>query len=286
MGTMSTNAAIAALINQPPKSGRGGLRTIGGAQSGEILGGGASSHREPIHKRGTLSHYALIYVLEGSGDYRVDDGEAWPIRPGSIYHEFPHRRREVLVTGGYTECYLCLGPSLFNYLLELGIVDIQRPVRDIGLDLGLARELIRYIDAIPTLREAALAPHLARGLELVTRLIMRGAEHADPEATMIDEVCELLAQRLNERLSLEALTKHFPISYERLRKIFRQRMGLSPGEYRIRRRIDRARELLTRSTAPLTDIADALGYDTPFAFSRQFKQVVGVPPSEYRHQRL
>jgi len=99
---------------------------------------------------------------------------------------------------------------------------------------------------------------------------------------MIDEACELLARRLDERVPLEALADRFAISYERLRKIFRQRMGLSPGEYRIRRRIERARELLTSSPAPLEEIASELGYSTPFAFSRQFKQVVGMPPSSYR----
>ena len=281
---MGTTAAFRDLVLDRPATGRGGLRTIGGADSGEVFGGGGGSHPGPLHKRGILPHYAIIYVLEGEGEYRLDDGAPWAVGPGCVYHEFPGRLRDVRVAGHYTECYLCLGPSLFAYLHAMGIIDPARPVLDAGLDLALARELVRYLDALPGLREAALPRHLARGLELVTRLIARGGERTDPTAAIIDQACGLLALRLDERVPLADLLAPIPLGYERLRKRFRERMGLSPGEYRIRRRIERARELLTTHREPLTGIAEALGYDTPFAFSRQFKQVVGMSPSAYRHQ--
>jgi AraC-like DNA-binding protein len=72
------------------------------------------------------------------------------------------------------------------------------------------------------------------------------------------------------------------LSYERFRKIFRQRQGLSPGDYRIRRRIDQAKALITQHRLSNKEIAYALGYADPFTFSKQFKQVVGMSPAVFR----
>lgn len=282
---MARATTIRDLIADRPATGRGGLRTIGGADSAELFGGGCSASLVTMAKRGILPHYAIIYVLEGEGEYRLDDGPAWPIGPGSVYHEYPGRMRDVRVPGPYAECYLCLGPSLFAYLHGLGIIDPQRPTVRADLDLGLAREIVRYLDALPTLREAELPRYLAKALELATRLNAHGTGRDDPVASLVDEACHLLAQDLDARLPLEDLLAPIPLGYERLRKRFRERMGLSPGEYRIRRRIERARELLGDGRTTVGAVAETLGYDTPFAFSRQFKQLVGVAPSAYRPQR-
>jgi AraC-like DNA-binding protein len=72
------------------------------------------------------------------------------------------------------------------------------------------------------------------------------------------------------------------MGYESFRKEFRARMGVSPGDYRIRRRIDRARELLTSTTQSVKEIAYELGYPNPSVFSLQFKREVGRSPEHYR----
>ena len=83
-------------------------------------------------------------------------------------------------------------------------------------------------------------------------------------------------------LGMTALSARLGLGYERFRKVFRQRVGMSPGEYRIRRRIDRARALIAQHRLSNTQVAHALGYRDPFTFSKQFKQVVGVSPGAFR----
>ena len=74
------------------------------------------------------------------------------------------------------------------------------------------------------------------------------------------------------------------LSYERIRKLFMKQIGVSPHAYRIRRRLDRACELLREGKASVSEIAERLGYADPFTFSRQFTKERGTSPSAYRKQ--
>ncbi len=64
--------------------------------------------------------------------------------------------------------------------------------------------------------------------------------------------------------------------------LFRRATGSGVIEYVKRLRMSRARELLVTTIVPVRDIADAVGYDDPFYFSRQFRGVHGCSPTTYR----
>jgi len=99
---------------------------------------------------------------------------------------------------------------------------------------------------------------------------------------VIESACVALSRDLDKRLDTATLAASYGLSYERFRKIFRERTGISPGEYRIRRRIDRARVLIAQDRLSNKEVAYQLGYADPFTFSKQFKQVVGVSPELFR----
>lgn len=74
---------------------------------------------------------------------------------------------------------------------------------------------------------------------------------------------------------------HSGISYARLRKAFRARFGVSPGRYRIERRLALAASLLRHDGRGVAEVAAILGYPSPFAFSAQFRARFGKPPSRW-----
>jgi len=53
----------------------------------------------------------------------------------------------------------------------------------------------------------------------------------------------------------------------------------------IQTRLELARQLILESGLSLMDIADELGYQDLYFFSRQFKQRYGQPPSTYRNNK-
>ena len=64
--------------------------------------------------------------------------------------------------------------------------------------------------------------------------------------------------------------------------MFKQHTGLSPQEYLMQYRLQRACRLLTATMLSVQAIAADVGYDNPMTFSRMFKNAYGISPTEYR----
>ena len=75
------------------------------------------------------------------------------------------------------------------------------------------------------------------------------------------------------------------VSERTLRRRFHAATGTSPHAYLLQRRTEEARRLLGETDLPVKAIAARLGYADVYFFSRQFRQLAGVPPAAYRKSR-
>lgn len=94
-----------------------------------------------------------------------------------------------------------------------------------------------------------------------------------------------MSQHLNQPLQVSALASMVNISPSHYFALFKRHSGRAPMDYFTRLRMERACRLLDTTGSSVKEVAAALGYDDPFYFSRVFKSVQGVAPSEYRAQR-
>jgi len=62
--------------------------------------------------------------------------------------------------------------------------------------------------------------------------------------------------------------------------------GRTPHEWLTKLRLERAQELMRNPKMPLTEIALAVGYQTPSAFSAAFRRDTGMTPSSFRRLAL
>jgi AraC-like DNA-binding protein len=84
-------------------------------------------------------------------------------------------------------------------------------------------------------------------------------------------------------LDVEALARGAHMSAGHLSREFRLAYGESPYSYLMTRRIERAMALLRRGDLSVTDVCFAVGCSSLGTFSTRFTELVGVPPSTYRH---
>lgn len=82
--------------------------------------------------------------------------------------------------------------------------------------------------------------------------------------------------------TLEALAHEAGCSRSVLAERFQQRVGHTPMQYLAHWRMLLAAQLLRSGTAPLTRIAQDIGYQTDTAFSRAFRREYGQPPATWR----
>ena len=65
-----------------------------------------------------------------------------------------------------------------------------------------------------------------------------------------------------------------------------QEVDVSPNDYLTRFLVTQACELLERSTLSMAEVAASVGYSDQLYFSRVFKKVIGLPPTQYKQQKL
>ena len=94
-----------------------------------------------------------------------------------------------------------------------------------------------------------------------------------------------MVRHVDSPLSLPQLADKLGVSPSALSHRFKDETGVSPQRTYRQLRIARSQELLA-SGASVSEVSDAMGFATPYHFSRLFAQVVGVPPSAFKEQRL
>ena len=87
-----------------------------------------------------------------------------------------------------------------------------------------------------------------------------------------------------QSLDVEALARDAHMSAGHLSRQFRLAYGESPYGYLMTRRIERAMTLLRRGDLSVTDVCFAVGCSSLGTFSTRFTELVGMPPSTYRHE--
>lgn len=97
----------------------------------------------------------------------------------------------------------------------------------------------------------------------------------EPAVTYINE------NFLSEKLSAEGLAKRCGISYAYLKRLFIRRFGMPPKRYVISLKINLACDLLRSEMYSVSQVAEMSGYDDIYFFSRQFKEYIGISPTEF-----
>jgi AraC family transcriptional regulator len=98
----------------------------------------------------------------------------------------------------------------------------------------------------------------------------------------VRRVTTYMRDRLDQDISLNELAGLLNLSRFHFCTAFRFATGQTPYEWLTIRRIERARDLLGNPTLRVTDIALAVGYSTPSAFSVGFRKVTGMTPTDFR----
>ena len=93
---------------------------------------------------------------------------------------------------------------------------------------------------------------------------------------------ELLRERLDDAVTLDALADHAGIDKFHLCRAFRAQVGLPPHAYLTRLRIMRAKELLAAGVRP-SEIAPRVGLYDQSQLNRHFRRIVGTTPGAYAH---
>lgn len=101
---------------------------------------------------------------------------------------------------------------------------------------------------------------------------------------IIREIHNRLIQRIDERITIEALSKEYLINPTTLKAAFKSVYGTSIAAHMKEHRMKKAAEMLRDSDMSIAEIAQAVGYDSQSKFTAAFKAFFQVLPKEYKRK--
>ena len=181
--------------------------------------------------------------------------------------------------------------GMHSLSIEISPLLAQR-VRDYSLNLdtsihcrgGLLTQLYKKTYA-EFVRMDDVAPLAIEGLvlEMLAEVSRGQIERAvDKSPRWLKQAREIIHERFSEPLTLSDISGAVGIHPVHLCRVFREHHRCTIGEYIRRLRIESASRQILTSNAALIEIAAAAGFSDQSHFSRIFKRVMGVTPTEYR----
>ena len=251
-----------------------------------VIGGKFHGRRPTQYSNFVSSYLAINFVLRGRGRYTVAGGSEYELSPGTLFHRLPGVKHSTWYDpeSDYAEFYIVYDPQTGDQLLKLGLISDQL-VENVGID-PLIFEDFKHLFNRAKLPETHVPTRnaLIESIAYINRLYDRARSNrvVDFWEKTISDACALLEHNLNEPLRAQTVAEKLGVSYAALRKHFKQSTGYAPTDFRIRRKLEAAQYALMNASVKVT--AREYGYCDSFAFSRQFKDYVGVSPREFQRR--
>jgi AraC family transcriptional regulator len=130
-------------------------------------------------------------------------------------------------------------------------------------------------------------------MAIVARILAATGEAPTAERPRVSELArwrlkraiDYVEARLGEPLRLADVASAAGLTRMHFAAQFRAATGLSPHEYLLRRRIERAQEMLEGTGMSMVDVALSVGFQTQSHFTTVFKRFAGQPPQTWRRAR-
>ena len=145
-------------------------------------------------------------------------------------------------------------------------------------------EMERVFENIKTVSDDAVSSVAAicSVYTLILSVLKKKSGFQKKSNSKIQSVIEYINRHYAENISMKTLANLCFLSESQMRRIFNSEYKCSPLAYKNRLIADSAKKMLCTSNYAVSDIADALGFSSLYAFSRFFKKEFGVSPSEFR----
>ena len=267
----------------------------------------AVERRDPQEPFGLHAHeFAEIVIITSGRGVHITGQESYPLNTGDVFVIGGHRHHDY-----HSMEKLCLINILFqpeklnfrNYDLRtlpgyhaLFILEpawrqrhqfnsrLRLTPQELALLMGfvdkLEVELTTRADGFKFMATASfmqIVGHLSR--------CFAKTKNSDSRALLrIGEAISHLETNFQESIDLDQLAQTARMSKRNFMRNFQAAMGNSPIAHLVQLRVNRAASLLRRTDHTVTEVAFQVGFSDSNYFTRQFRKLLGITPSQYRQQ--
>ena len=234
-------------------------------------------HQKPTYRElnpNSRKNNGFLYILRGSCHYYHDQGD-FALEAGSIVYLPKGSRHRLVIESESIEFYR------IDFTLTLdGEIALfsNHPVKLCALAPAEATEALtamaenyQFVDN--TVAKKALLCRVFQSL---------CAPESSARQKKLAPATAYLLEHLTEKVSCAYLARLCALSQARFYDLFHEEFGMAPLNYRAKLLVRRAKQLLRDGSFTVTEIAEALGFESVSYFSRFFKKHTGLSPAAYK----
>ena len=219
-------------------------------------------------------YVCMQLAFKGEATLRIN-GQNHRLTPGTLFVTFPYQPYEITDSENFTFLYISFdGDGALKLLEQFGIRRENAIYHDFGHLTEFWMTSIRRVNPsnILVLTESVL----------LYTLSYVGQNKSFQASREFDAILEYIHNNFaDQELSIAKIADIFGFSKKYLSALFVKNMEMKFTDYLAKIRIERAVEMLKKEKCAVAELAAKCGYADPFYFSKVFKGIVGVSPSQY-----
>ena len=228
----------------------------------------------------TMPNYDLSYIVEGKGKYVIND-VTYTAESGDLFCSPPGSTRE--------------GTTYPNQPMKIYAVDfhlkdfsgefVHLPI-SIKTQIGIHKDLIRLFNDLTAVWNEKPPGYTMKIHGILLLLLHRIHEICiyDNESRIYDyritKAIRYINANYQEKIMVKKLAEMTRLEPHYFNTLFKEKTGISLHQYLIKTRIQNAHNMIQAGNKNISEIAILCGYTDIYHFYKQFKMVIGIPPSK------
>lgn len=230
---------------------------------------------------GVRDHYLIHYIIAGKGRYQVN-GQTYTLGAGDLFLALPDE--SIFYQADGTEpweyCWVGFQGTEARLLLDQTDLGSGMPVLR-GVSAEVYKQMMRIYESRGGLPHQAAFMTGALYQMLAALIRDRSIAAVRSGGDGVQRACEYIANNFAMPITVEEIAAHVGLSRSRLYRLFMAELRLSPVQVLTQVRIRQACALLRRGDLSVKAVAASVGFENQLYFSRRFREVVGMSPTEY-----
>ena len=240
---------------------------------------------DPLHYwEGRKGFHVIHVVISGRGTLKIGD-EVYCAQAGDIFYIPPDREINYRADGTDPWEYRWVGFVGTKSMVTLNETVLPRVIctalRQPDVLVERMRQIYECASQGNDRGELMALGHMYFFLaELLAECGAQGG-NGDVAAEYVHRATDFIREHYAENISVDSICQWLNISRSYLYKLFRRYYGVSPSNYLIHYRLEKARELLDAQQYPVNVVADRVGFSDHPYFTKRFRMVYDMTPREY-----
>ena len=247
----------------------------------------------PAHFWGPASRpeYHLHIILEGEGylemnkeTYHLKKGQIFVLPPDTIVHYYADFHHP-----WYYAWASFNGNKASIYLKQAGFTQ-DTLIRDCIISPEDFATIIHQMLLANSQTAEDELKRMGYLFHLLALLARSNVDVAVPKQTLsastyVEHAIQYIEYNYNNDILISDIANYLDLNRSYFTEIFKQYTKLTPKDYLLKFRMEKAQDMLSHTSLSIIDISQKVGYKDPFTFSKMFKRFSGLSPTQFRKEQ-